>query len=126
MLRKLECQGLIARQSTILRKTEVSSDRGQKNSSIVSTNMVHLYRFAKHLGCQQRLEVLKEDKLAANDAEENAPYASGMVEESVTEDVQVKDFLPELKSICDKLEEADSNVGLIISSLYLIGFPIYN
>ncbi|WOG99122.1 hypothetical protein DCAR_0518470 [Daucus carota subsp. sativus] len=116
VLRKLECQGLIARQSTILRKTEVSSDRGQKNSSIVSTNMVHLYRFAKHLGCQQRLEVLKEDKLAANDAEENAPYASGMVEESVTEDVQVKDFLPELKSICDKLEEADSNV-LIVSDL---------
>ncbi|KAK1358500.1 B-block binding subunit of TFIIIC [Heracleum sosnowskyi] len=113
VLRKLECQGLIVRQSTILRKTEVSSDRVQTNSSIVSTNMVHLYRFAKHLGCQQRLEVIKEDK-AVNEDEETALHASGMVEESVIE--QVKDFLPELKHICDKLEKADNNV-LIVSDL---------
>lgn len=114
VLRKLECQGLIVRQSTILRKTEVSSDRVQTNSSIVSTNMIHLYRFAKHLGSQQRLEVIKEDKLAINEDEETAPHASGMVEESVIE--QVKDFLPELKHICDKLEKADNNV-LIVSDL---------
>lgn len=77
------------------------------------------------MGCQQRLEVIKEDKLAVNEDEENATHASGMVEESVVEDVQVKDFLPELKHICDKLEEADNNAGLILSSAYLPRFP-YN
>ena len=98
------------RQSTTLRKTEVSSGREQKSSSIVSTNMLHLYRFAKHLGREQKLEVLKEDKPASNENEESELSASGMFGESVKEDVQVKDFLPVLKQICDKLEEADNNV----------------
>uniref|UniRef100_A0A161ZTH2 Uncharacterized protein n=1 Tax=Daucus carota subsp. sativus TaxID=79200 RepID=A0A161ZTH2_DAUCS len=116
VLRKLETRGLIVRQSTTLRKTEVSSDREQKSSSIVSTNMLHLYRFAKHLGREQKLEVLKEDKPASNENEESELSASGMFGESVKEDVQVKDFLPVLKQICDKLEEADNNV-LIVSDI---------
>lgn len=120
VLRKLESRGLIVRQSTILRKTEVSGDREQKSSSIVSTNMLHLYRFAKHLGCQQKLEVFKEDKPAFNKNEESEPSASGMFGEYVKEDVQVKDFLPELKQICDKLEEADNNARYIYFHKLLI------
>lgn len=118
VLRKLESRGLIVRQSTILRKTEVSGDREQKSSSIVSTNMLHLYRFAKHLGCQQKLEVFREDK-ASNENEESETFSSGMFGESVKEDVQVKDFLPELKHICDKLEEADKNVSYSYLHIFL-------
>lgn len=111
ILRNLECRGLIVRQSTILRRKEASSDREPKNSSIVTTNMLHLYRYAKHLGCQQRLEITKEDNsLAGNDNEESAASGSSIVEERVKEDVHIKDYLPALKAICDKLEEADGKV----------------
>ncbi|KAA8541644.1 hypothetical protein F0562_022796 [Nyssa sinensis] len=116
VLRNLECRGLIVRQSTIVRTKEACNEGESKNSSIVSTNMLHLYRYAKHLGCQQRLEITKEDKtLAVNEnAEETA--VSGVADECVKENVHVKDFLPALKAICDKLEQADGKV-LVVSDV---------
>lgn len=85
--------------------------------------MLYLYRYAKHLGCQQRLEITKEDK--NNDNEERA--ASGFVEERIKEDVHIKDYLPALKSICDKLEEADGKVihTQIPANLFVFRVPVY-
>ncbi|KAK3013116.1 hypothetical protein RJ639_010117, partial [Escallonia herrerae] len=88
VLRNLECRGLIVRQSTIVRKKELGTEGELKNSSIVSTNMLHLYRYAKHLGSQQRLEIIKEDKGSA--ANENADgsilSSAGIAEECIKED----------------------------------------
>ncbi|CAK9179893.1 unnamed protein product [Ilex paraguariensis] len=117
VLRNLECRGLIVRQSTIVKKKEACNEREPKNSSIVATNMLHLYRYAKHLGTQQRLEITKEDKTLENDnAEGSAVSVDGVAEECIKEDVHVKDYLPALKAICDKLEKADGKV-LVVSDI---------
>lgn len=111
VLRKLECRGLIVRQSTVLRKKEICNEGEAKNSSIVNTNMLHLYRYTKHLGCQQRMEITKEDKTSITNENADAASGAGVAEECVREDVIIKDFLPALKAICDKLEKADGKVG---------------
>ncbi|KAL0341843.1 UNVERIFIED_CONTAM: hypothetical protein Scaly_1846900 [Sesamum calycinum] len=86
-LKRLEIQGLIVRHPTVIRKKQASSSREQNNGSIVATNMLYLYRYGKHLGCQQRLEITKEDK-----------------------------SLDGQGAICDKLENAQGKV-LVVSDL---------
>lgn len=103
------------RQSTLVRTKEANSEGELKNSSIVNTNMLHLYRYAKHFGCQQRLEITKEDKsmLANGNVDVNTVSGAGAGEGCVKEDVYVKDYLPAMKAICDKLDQADDKVTLI-------------
>ncbi|KAL3632952.1 hypothetical protein CASFOL_025936 [Castilleja foliolosa] len=109
-LKRLETQKLILRQPTVIRKKQ-SSNREYTNDSVVATNMLYLYRFRKHLGCQQRLEITKEDKLLMDRVGEDD---SG--EEIAEEDVHVKDFLPSLKAICEKLEKSQGKV-LVVSDI---------
>lgn len=103
------------RQPTVIRTKTTYRNRETKNDSVVTTNMLYLYRYGKHLGCQQRLEITKEDKLlidrGATDActGTNDDYGREIAEE----DVRVKDFLPALKAICDKLENAQGKVSNI-------------
>lgn len=103
------------RQSTLVRTKEANSEGELKNSSIVNTNMLHLYRYAKHLGCQQRLEITKEDKrmVANENMDVNTVSGDGAGEGCVKEDVHVKDYLPALKAICDKLDQAGDKILLV-------------
>ncbi|XP_059645446.1 uncharacterized protein LOC132287005 isoform X2 [Cornus florida] len=118
VLMNLECRGLIVRQSTIVRTKESCNEGESKNSSVVNTNMIHLYRYAKHLGCQQRLEITKEGKTLVGDenVEGSAVGGDGIADECVRDDVHVKDYLPALKAVCDKLEQADGKV-LVVSDI---------
>ncbi|XP_073118561.1 uncharacterized protein [Henckelia pumila] len=117
-LKKLETQGLIVRQPTVIRKKEAANNGEPKSDSVVTTNMLYLYRYGKHLSSQQRLEITKEDKLLVDRG-----VADGLTEtnddfgEDIAKgDVRVKDFLPALKTICDKLEKAEGKV-LVVSDL---------
>ncbi|KAL4560145.1 hypothetical protein LXL04_032294 [Taraxacum kok-saghyz] len=105
ILRNLETRGLIVRQSTIVRKKEAGNEGEYKPGSVVNTNMLHLHRYAKHLGTLQRLEITKEDN-----AEEGVVPVDGVSEEHVKEDVHIKDYVPAIKAICDRLEKADGKV----------------
>ncbi|XP_052182207.1 uncharacterized protein LOC127794928 isoform X2 [Diospyros lotus] len=118
VLRNLESRGLIVKQSTIVRTKEASKEGETKSSSIVNTNMLHLYRYAKHLGCQQRLEITKRDKplLDNENVDLDAANCDSVSDEFVKDDVHVKDFLPALKAICDKLELADGKI-LVVSDI---------
>ncbi|KAK6779378.1 hypothetical protein RDI58_021562 [Solanum bulbocastanum] len=103
IVRKLEKRGLIVRQPTILRIRDMGP---------VSTNMLYLSRYAKNLGSQQRLEITKgvnslEDNEITDGEDENSV---GVAEESLDVDLCVKDFLPELEAVCDKLENAEGKV----------------
>lgn len=119
VVRSLECQGLIVRQSTVVRRKGTSNEGEVENSSAVTTNMLYLYRYAKHLGSHQRLEITKEDESLESVGSTNALTATRDVGgEHFKEDVLVKDFLPALKAICDKLEEAAGKVYFI---MYWIG-----
>ncbi|KAK9081515.1 hypothetical protein Syun_030839 [Stephania yunnanensis] len=108
ILRNLETRGLIVRQSTIVRK-KVAASEGE-NTSIMRTNMIYLYRYAKHLSSQQRLEITKanaSESLAGVDADNVFDDCAG---EGMQDDIIVKDFLPAMRAVCEKLEEADDKV----------------
>ncbi|KAI3803697.1 hypothetical protein L1987_31857 [Smallanthus sonchifolius] len=110
ILRNLETRGLIVRQSTIVRTKEAGNDE-YKSGSIVNTNMLHLYRYAKHLGHLQRLEITKEDKAFTNNENADREVASG---DGVEE--RINDYVPAFRAICDRLEKADGKV-LVVSDI---------
>ncbi|KAL9157086.1 hypothetical protein ABFS82_09G122300 [Erythranthe guttata] len=117
-LKKLEIQGMIVRQPTVIRTKQASHNGEPKNDSIVSTNMLFLCRYAEHFGCQQRLEITKEDKLSMDREVADARTETGddYGNEIAKDDVLVKDFLPQLKAICDKLEKVHGKV-LVVSDI---------
>lgn len=119
IVRSLESRGLLVRQSTLVRTNEGGSeaDNGLKSNSIVNTNLIHLSRYAKHLNLssQQRFEIRKSN---ASESFEHRNMSSGIEGsgEGGREDLQIKDDLPAMKAVCDKLEEADGKV-LVVSDL---------
>ncbi|XP_010273234.1 PREDICTED: uncharacterized protein LOC104608836 isoform X2 [Nelumbo nucifera] len=120
IVRSLECRGLIVRQSTIVRTKEHATDgEGDcvlKNTSVVNTNLIHLYRYAKHLSSHERLEITKEDAVEGLGSANGSTTGVDVAGENVREDVLIKDYLPALKAVCDKLEEADGKV-LVVSDI---------
>lgn len=121
VLKGLESRGLIVRQSTIIRKKEAGNEGEYKSGSIVNTNMLHLYRYAKHLGHLQRLEITKEDKTSIDNENDDKEVATG---DGVSEE-RIADFVPALRAICDRLEKANGKVILYISANSLITLPLY-
>lgn len=113
IVRNLECNGLIVRQPAVVRTREAGSEGEPKNSSCVTTNLMFLYRYAKHLGSQQRFEISKDGPIVDSfgNGNGNVVGKDSLSGESVKEDVHVKDFLPAMKDICDKLEEANGKVS---------------
>lgn len=103
------------KQTTVVKTKEACDEGQQKTISNVATNMLHLYRYGKQLGYQQRLEIIKENiPLFDSDvADVTAANSAGFPKGLVKEDVNVKDYLPALKAICDKLEQADGKVNNI-------------
>ncbi|PWA49195.1 B-block binding subunit of TFIIIC [Artemisia annua] len=122
VLQGLESRGLIVRQSTIIRKKEAGSEGEYKSGSVVNTNMVYLYRYAKHLGHLQRLEITKEDKNSYDNENDDMEVATG---DGVSEE-RIADFVPAIRAICDRLEKAHDEVILYIAadSLDLV-FTLY-
>ncbi|OMO66182.1 B-block binding subunit of TFIIIC [Corchorus olitorius] len=100
VVKKLEKSGLIVRQEAVER-TRATGNQGQ------STRLIHLRRYAKNLGSQQKFEITKEEETMGN--------ADSQIKK-IKEDVLVKDYVPSMKAICDKLEEANGKV-LVISDI---------
>ncbi|XP_021860398.1 uncharacterized protein [Spinacia oleracea] len=115
VVKRLESWGLIVRQSTIVRTKEASSDKEPKNSQPVHTNLICLHRYALPLSSQQRLEITKENKNVEENLGDNVSGAD-LLEECGQDDVRVKDFLPAIKAVCDRLEQAEGKV-LVVSDI---------
>ncbi|KAA3478457.1 B-block binding subunit of TFIIIC [Gossypium australe] len=96
VVRKLEKRGLIVRQEAV-EKTRGSSKQKRKQK----TSLIHLYRYAKHLGSQEKFEVTKDE---------------GSIGKEDSEDVLIDDYLPSIKTICDKLEETHGKVLTLINA----------
>ncbi|CAA7056623.1 unnamed protein product [Microthlaspi erraticum] len=112
IVKQLESRGLIVKQPAIVRRKEVDGEGDSKTTSCVSTNMIYLSRYAKPLGSQQRFEISKEE----HEEHEDTADGDGQVSESTKEDTLIKDFLPAMQAICDKLEEANEKV-LVVSDI---------
>lgn len=111
VVKSLENRGLIVKESAVVRTKEACNAGEMNNSSIVCTNLIHLNRYAKQLGSQQRIDTTKEEEASKifKDTEESATSRDGFDGGCVEEDVlQAED---DLKAICDKLEEADNKVS---------------
>lgn len=106
-VKNLECQGLLVRQSALLRTKEAGDEGEPRNNPSVTTNMLYLYRHAKHLGAQQKIEITKEEKTNESFVNVKESPASG---DGFAGNVLVKDYLPAMKAVCDKLEEANGKV----------------
>ncbi|XP_042492351.1 uncharacterized protein LOC122071928 [Macadamia integrifolia] len=126
IVKNLECRGLIVRQSTIVRTKEatIEEENGSKSTSVVNTNLIHLYRYGKHLTSHQRLEITKEDTLDnLGNAEGSNLIGDGITAgECLKEDVLIKDYLPALRAVCDKLEEADGKVLVVADIKQALGY----
>lgn len=115
IMRNLECRGLIVRQPAVVRTREACSEGEQKNSSVVSTNLVYLYRYAKHLDSQQRFEISKEEQNHESLGNSNAcdMHEDDLPGEHIKEDVFVNDYLPPMKVVCNRLSEANGKVRFL-------------
>lgn len=116
VVRNLEYQQLIFRQSTMLRAKELADEgeSGPKNMHHVTTNLLHLYRYARNLNSnsQQKIVITKPGILGSLDNVDGSTLkVDGTPGDIVNDDVSIKDYLPEMKAICDKLEEASEKVN---------------
>ncbi|CAO2814878.1 unnamed protein product [Amaranthus hypochondriacus] len=117
VVKRLESWGLITRQSTIVRTKEASCGKEPKNSNPMHTNLIHLHRYALPLSSQQRLEITKENMNSEEKLGENQNDSGGdRLEECGQDDMLVNDFLPAIKAVCNRLEQAEGKV-LVVSDI---------
>ncbi|GMI73201.1 hypothetical protein like AT1G17450 [Hibiscus trionum] len=118
ILKNLECRGLILKHPAVVRKKEHCSEGESKNISPVVTNLIYLHRYAKRLGSQQRFEINKDEQTVGSLGydDENVPVDDGFALENTKDNVLVNDYLPAMKAVCDKLEEANGKV-LVVSDI---------
>ncbi|KAH9605703.1 hypothetical protein KSS87_015506 [Heliosperma pusillum] len=116
VVKRLESWGLVVRHSTIVRTKEASIGKEPKISQPVHTNLIRLHRYAPSMSSQQRLEITLESSNLEENQGNSLSRAEAIPDESSQDDVLVKDFLPALKAICDRLEQAEGKV-LVVSDI---------
>ncbi|CAN6232552.1 unnamed protein product [Urochloa humidicola] len=123
IVKSLESQRLIVRQSTIIKTKDHGADRedASQNKQVINTNSLYLSRYAKDLNMtsQQRIEITKpEPELLGSNEETNvdALQEDGTSGVNSKSDISIHDYLPAMKAICDKLEEA-SGKALVVSDI---------
>lgn len=106
------------RQSAVVKTKDACEEGESRNSASVTTNLVYLSRYAKHLGSQQKFEITKEEQSTESLGNEKGRAVSGdcLGGKKIKEDVLVKDYLPAMKAVCNRLENAKGKV-LVISDI---------
>jgi len=126
VVKTLQSQGLIVGKQAIVKSNDVGGETeyGSRNSLIVSTNLLYLSRYAKELNMNsnQRIEIAMP-KLG-RDEEINIDVLHE--DENLSVDyknyVSIHDYLPAMKDICDKLEEASGKVNSSIPFVCVLLF----
>ncbi|KAI6671740.1 hypothetical protein NL676_006625 [Syzygium grande] len=119
ILKSLESRGLIMKHSALVRTNEPGAEGESINSSSVTTNVLYLYRYAKQLGLQQKFEITKDEEQTYEgfeDSSETFVSEECLPGDYAKENVVVKDYLPAMKAICDKLEATEGKV-LVVSDV---------
>ncbi|CAD6250175.1 unnamed protein product [Miscanthus lutarioriparius] len=119
--KSLESQRLIVRQSTIIKVKDHGAERedASQNKHVINTNSLYLSRYAKDLNMtsQQRIEITKPELLGSNEETNvDAFQEDGTFDVNSKNDISIHDYLPAMKAICDKLEEA-SGKALVVSDI---------
>ncbi|XP_048443005.1 uncharacterized protein LOC125478653 isoform X2 [Pyrus x bretschneideri] len=116
-VRKLECQGLIAKRPALVRKKNPDDEGHSSNNLSVTTNLIYLHRYANDLGSQQEVEITKVEQNTESfgNAKEIPASGDGFSGNGVKDNVLVNDYLSATKAVCDKLKE--SNGKVLVSDL---------
>ncbi|CAN0877955.1 SART-1 family protein DOT2, partial [Linum grandiflorum] len=127
IVKNLESRNLIVRQPATVRTIEAGG--AGETKSCVRTNLMFLSRYATRLDVQQVLEINKEeqdlvspDSLREADVDEEESSAG----DRLKDDVLVKDYLPAMQAICDKLEGANGNVLVVSDIKKELGYSGYH
>ncbi|OEL15716.1 hypothetical protein BAE44_0023265, partial [Dichanthelium oligosanthes] len=115
IVKSLESQRLIVRQSTIIKVKDHGAEKedASQNKQVINTNSLYLSRYAKDLNMtsQQRIEITKAELLGSNEVTNvDALHEDGTSGVNSKNDISIHDYLPAMKAICDKLEEASGKV----------------
>jgi general transcription factor 3C polypeptide 1 len=106
VVKSLQSRGLV-----VGNRAMVKSNSAGGGMKVVSTNSLHLSRYAKqsNVSSYQRIEITEREP--GSDEEINV---DALQEEDGTlnkSHVSVHDYLPAMKAVCDKLEEASGKVN---------------
>jgi len=85
-----------------------------QNKQVINTNSLYLSRYAKDMNMtsQQRIEITKPELLGRNEETNvDALQEDGTSGANSKNDISIHDYLPAMKAICDKLEEASGKVN---------------
>ncbi|CAO1946792.1 unnamed protein product [Urochloa humidicola] len=115
----LQSQGLIAgKQATAKSIDQVEGEYALRNNHIVSTNSLYLSRYAKDLNMNsyQRIKITKPELGSDEQTNTDSLQEGDIVGVDNKNDVSIRDYLPKMRAICDKLEEA-SGKALAVSDI---------
>ncbi|CAO2195465.1 unnamed protein product [Urochloa humidicola] len=115
VVKTLQSQGLIVGKQATAKYDQVETEYALHNNHIISTKSLYLSRYAEDLNMNsyQRIKVTKPK----NDEQTNTGSLQGdTVGVDNKNDVSIRDYLPKMRAICDKLEEA-SGKALAVSDI---------
>uniref|UniRef100_A0A0D9WKZ9 Uncharacterized protein n=1 Tax=Leersia perrieri TaxID=77586 RepID=A0A0D9WKZ9_9ORYZ len=109
VVKTLKSQGLIVGKQAIVKiNAQAKTKAVSQNKCVINTNSLYLSRYAKKLNMNpyQRIEITKP-KLGCNEETNiDALQEDETLSVDYKNDVSIHDYLPAMKAICDKLEEA--------------------
>ncbi|KAM0844263.1 hypothetical protein ACQ4PT_057178 [Festuca glaucescens] len=105
VVKSLQSRGLV-----VGNRAMVKSNSARGGAKVVSTNSLHLSRYAKqsNVSSYQRIEITEREP--GSDEEINVDALQGEDGTLNKSHVSVHDYLPAMKAVCDKLEEASGKV----------------
>ncbi|BAF18281.1 Os05g0569900 [Oryza sativa Japonica Group] len=121
IVQSLQSQKLIVRRSTIIKFKGNGAEKedASQNKRVTNTNSLYLTRYAKDcMNSHQRIEIIKPGLLVSNEETNIDDLQDGTFGVNSDNDVSIHDYLPAMKAICDKLEEASGRVNC---SVHLFG-----
>uniref|UniRef100_A0A0E0L5X7 Uncharacterized protein n=1 Tax=Oryza punctata TaxID=4537 RepID=A0A0E0L5X7_ORYPU len=119
IVQSLQSQKLIVRRSTIIKFKSNGAEKedASQNKQVINTNSLYLSRYAKDcMSSHQRIEIIKPEQLVSNEETNIDDRQDGTFGVNYINDVSIHDYLPAMKTICDKLEEA-SGKALVVSDI---------
>ncbi|EEC73013.1 hypothetical protein OsI_06939 [Oryza sativa Indica Group] len=113
VVKTLKSQGLIVGKQAIAKiNTQAKRKAVSQDKHVISTNSLYLSRYAKNLNMNsyQRIEITKPKLECNEETNIDALQEDETLSVDYKNDVSIHDYLPAMKAICDKLEEASGKV----------------
>ncbi|CAL4946308.1 unnamed protein product [Urochloa decumbens] len=118
VVKTLQSQGLIVgKQATAKSNDQVEAEYALRNNHIIRTKSLYLSRYAEDLNTNsyQRIKITKP-KLGSGEQTNTDSLQGDTVGVDNKNDVSIRDYLPKMRAICEKLEEA-SGKALAVSDM---------